>query len=185
MMDAKRLEFDVTLDEIVDVNMRLVRQTEAYHQQRRRAQWVLGLSIAGGIAVAMLWDGEAPSSTWVATASCAALAGGLASGVLYGRYYDRFVRRYYRRVVDEMYNGANPIHFEFELRDEALWTRSVHSEVVFPWSRLVRIEDVPGSIELWFNPGLAVIRDRAFHSQEDRRAFLDAVRKRLPGSDPR
>ena len=32
---------------------------------------------------------------------------------------------------------------------------------------------------LWFNPGIAVVRDRAFRNDEERRAFLNAVTKYL------
>lgn len=179
-LNPKRVEFDATLDEVVDANMRLVQHTATYRKQRRRYQWFVGVCVAGGEAVAILnMSYEVPSYGTLVVATCAAVIGGLALGMLSGRYHDWRVRRGYRRVLNEMYGGAEAIHCEYELRDNVLWSRSVHNETSFPWSRLTRVEDVPGCIELWFNPGLAVVRDRAFRNQEERRAFLGAVRQHL------
>ena len=55
----KRVEFDSTLDEVVDANMRLVQHTAAYRRQRRQWQWVVGLCVAAGLAVGILRADEA------------------------------------------------------------------------------------------------------------------------------
>jgi hypothetical protein len=177
--NVKRVEFDATLDEIVDTNMRMVQPTVTYRQTRRQYQWLFGVCVAGAFAVGILHGHEVPSYTTIAITSCTALLAGLAVGTLGGRFHDWYARKQYVRVVREMYRGATVIHSEFELRDDALWCKSIHSEIAFPWSRLVRVQDSPGSIELWFSPGLAVIRDRAFQAQDERRAFLDAVKSHL------
>jgi hypothetical protein len=179
-MAVRRIEFDSTIDEVVDVNMQMVKQTTTYHQQRGRMQWTLAVCAAGGVAVALLRGRAAPSYAALAIASSAALTVGIVLGMLYGWYHDRYIRQHYRRMVDEMYGHAEVIHWEFEVRPDTLWTRSQHAEVAFPWSRLRRISDAPGSIELWFDPGLAVVRDRVFSGQEDRQEFLDTVRRYLP-----
>ena len=170
------IEFDSTLDEIVDVNMRLVEHTAAYRQQRTRFQWAVGVCVAGALVAIILVQTEMPSYAALAIASSAALGGGVAVGFLYGRYHDRHVRHYYRRIAKEMYGGVEQVHWEFELRKDALWTKSAHAEVSFPWVRLTRVNDTQGSIELWFDPGLAVVRDRAFPTEKDRERFLDAVK---------
>jgi hypothetical protein len=179
--NPKRLGFDATLDEIVDANMRLVQHTAAYRQQRRQYQWVIGVCGAGAVAVGVLRGHELPSLPMLAIAFCAALVVGIGFGALYGYYHNWHVRRRYRQVVNEMYGGVEQIRCEFELTDDGLSGKSMHSEISFPWSRLTRVADLPGSIELWFNPGLVVIRDRAFQTQEERRNFLGVVRQRLTG----
>jgi hypothetical protein len=63
---------------------------------------------------------------------------------------------------------------------DGLSGRSVHNEISFPWARLTRVTELPDAIEVWFDPGLVVIRDRAFHTPEERQAFLAAVRRHLP-----
>ena len=179
---AKRIEFDTTVDELVDVNMRLLEHTSAYGQQRKQAQWAWAVIAAGGAAVFLLRGTAVPSYGALAIAGVGALLSGLAVGSLQGRYYERYVRQHYRRVVNELYGEAPLTHWEFEIRPDTLWCRSEHSEVAFPWSRLRRVEDVPGAIELWFDPGLAVVRDRAFSAPEERRAFFDTVTKYLPNA---
>ena len=176
----KRIEFDSTVDELVDVNMRLVGRTAAYRQQRQQMQWALGLCAASGVAVFLLRGSAVPSYGALAIASFAAPVAGIAVGILYGRYYERYVRQHYRRMVDELYGKTAVIHWEFEIRPDILWSRSQHAEVAFPWSRLRSVEDVPGAIELWFDPGLAIVRDRGFSDQEERRAFIDTLTRYLP-----
>jgi hypothetical protein len=177
--NVTRVKFDATLNEIVDTNLRIVQPTVAYRHTRRQYQWLFGVCVAGGLAVGALHGDEVPSYTTLAIVSCAALLAGLASGTVGGRFYDWYARRHYARVISEMYGPSDVVHVEVELRDDAFWCKSIHSEVSFPWSRLVRIQDSPGSIELWFSPGLAVIRDRAFQTQDERHAFLDAVKSHL------
>ena len=177
--NLKRLAFDATLDEIVDANMRLVQHTTAYRRQRTQYQWVAGVCAAGGVAVPILRGHELPSLPLLAIAFCAAVVVGIGFGALYGIYHNQHVRRSYRKLIKEMYGGVEQIRCEFELTDEGLSGKSVHSEMSFPWSRLARVADLQGSIELWFDPGLVVIRDRAFQTQEERRNFLDAVMHHL------
>jgi hypothetical protein len=179
--NLERFGFDATLDEVIDANMRLVQHTVAYQHQRKGYQWVTGLCAAGGVAVGILRGHQLPSYAMLAIAFCAALVLGVGFGTLYGHYHDWHVRRGYRRLVDEMYGGAKIIRCDFELTEDGLCGKSVHSETSFPWSRLTRVADLPGSIELWFSPGLVVIRDRAFQTQEERREFLAAVSQHLTG----
>ena len=177
--NLKRLAFDATLDEIVDANMRLVQHTAAYRRQRTQYQWVVGVCAAGGVAVPVLRGHDLPSLPLLAIAFCAAVVVGIGCGALYGAYHNQHVRRSYRKLIKEMYGGAEQIRCEFELTDDGLSGKSVHSEMSFPWSRLTRVADLPGSVELWFDPGLVVIRDRAFQTTEERRNFLDAVSQHL------
>lgn len=179
----RRVEFDSTLDEVIDVEMRMVQRTAWYRQERNQYQWCVGVCCAGVLAVNILRADGAPSLAALAIAPIAALIGGLTLGALYPRCHDWYVRRRYRRMVSEMYGGAEVVHCEFEARDDVLWSRSVYAEVSLPWSRLTGVKNLPGSIELWFNPGLAIIRDRAFQTREERQAFLDAVRAACGKSD--
>jgi hypothetical protein len=153
--NLKRLGFDATLDEIVDASMRLVQHTAAYRRQRRQYQWIVGACAAGGVGVPVLRSHELPSLPLLAIFFCAAMVVGIGCGALYGAYHNQHVKRSYRKLIKEMYGGAEQICCEFELTDDRLSGKSVHSEMSFPWSRLTRVTDVPGSIELWFDPALS------------------------------
>lgn len=167
-----RIEFDATLEEVADVNMRLVRNTKAFRRSRAQYRWAAGAVIAGVLAVTL--------QDRVSTFSLVALGAisGFLAAYLYGRWYERSLSRSYMRMISELYGGAPTVRCAFESRDHMLWTKVGSTEMSFPWSDRVAVNDVGDSIEVWFNPGLAVVRNRAFRTDADRRAFLDAVRSR-------
>jgi hypothetical protein len=174
---SHRIAFDSTIDEMVDVNMLLAGRTNAYRRQRRNSQWFVGACFA--MAVVAVVGSRSDWSfipTW-AVALPVGVVGGVLGGWLYGRFHDRYIRRQYQRMVHEMVGGAERVPCVFELRPDVLWTKSTHAEIALPWSRLTRIADVPGSIQFWFDPGLAVVRDRAFVTPDERRRFLDKARQ--------
>lgn len=172
-----RLEFNSTLDEIVDAHMRLAEHAQAYRQERRRAQWLVAACYAVASVVAVLRGIDVSG-----VAAAITFAFGLASGMLgffvYGRFHDWYARRNCRRMVRELYRGLEPVGCAFEVRHDSLWSRMKDVETSFPWSSLTRVNEASDSIELWFNPGLAVVRNRAFRSQDERRVFLDLAIRR-------
>jgi hypothetical protein len=182
--DLTRIEFDASLDDCVDVNMRMVKATATYRQSRSSYRWLFAVVVAGTLAVAILRGAEVPSYFKIGVAALVAVAGGFVSGIIGARFYDWYVAGHYRRMLCEMFGSANALRCEFEVREDTLWSRTVHSEVSFPWSRLTRVHDLPGEIELWFSPGLAVIRDRAFKTRQQREAFLESIRKHHSPQNP-
>lgn len=172
MSDVNRVEFDATLEEIADVNMRLVMSTMTYRRGRRQSQWTVGVIIAGIVAVA-LQNHASP----IAIAALTALSGFL-SGSLYGVFHERGVRQTYTRLMHELYGNATTVPCAFELRDDVFWGKTGDVEVFFPWSDRISISDSGDSIEVRCNPGLAVVRNRAFHSDSERQAFLQAARSK-------
>jgi len=188
-MDAEiqRVEFDATLDDFVDANLRMVKATTTYRQGRRGNAWSFAVVAAGTLAMAVLRGHEVPTYSRIGVAALLSLAGGLVSVSFGAQFYDSYVNGHYRQMLRELFGTANAVRCEFEIRDDVLWSRTPQSEVSFPWSRLTRVEDLPDAIELWFSPGLAVVRARAFETRQHREAFLAAVRKHLgsPSSIPR
>ncbi len=170
------LEFDSTLDEIVDANMRLAERTNAYRQERRKAQWAVAAvyTIASMVAVFRGLAHVTPIAAGIALGF--AIASGAVGYVVYGRFHDWYARRNCSRMVRELYRGGDRVGCAFEVRHDALWTKVKDIETSFPWASLTRVNDASDSIELWFNPGLAVVRNRAFRSPDERRLFLDQTR---------
>jgi hypothetical protein len=171
-----RVEFDSTLDELVDVNIRLAEHTVAFRRQRIWSQVFMGGALAVAMIVTVFLRAPLRLVTGVAVVG-AAVAFGVLLGFLYGHFYDGYVRRHYRRMLKEMSRGAETIRCEFELRPDVLWCKTTAAEMSFSRSRLTRINDTEDSVELWFDPGLAVVRNRAFLRPDDRREFIDAVTK--------
>ena len=124
-----------------------------------------------------VFSGGLPPPTVTAIAVTVALVGGVVAGYLHGHFHNWYVRRNYRQMVKEMIGGAASVRCEFEVRPDVFWCNTTAAEISFPWSRLTRVNETNDSVELWFNPGLAVVRNRAFVRPQDRRDFIEAVTK--------
>jgi hypothetical protein len=172
MRDVNRVQFDATLEEIADVYMRVASDTNVYRDGRRQSQWTSGVIVAGVLAV-MLQQHISP----VGTAVFSALSGFLC-GFLYGGFYDRWVKYSYLRWANELYGGVSTVPCAFELRGDVFWGKTGNIEVAFPWSDGVSVNDRGDCIEVWCHPTVAVVRNRAFHSDSERQAFLQAARSK-------
>jgi hypothetical protein len=175
------VEFDATIDELTDVHLRLSHRATAYRRGRARNRWVVGgscaLAIAGGAFGRMARP--VPLSILLVI-TIAAVAGGVIIGFLYGRFEAAYVRRHARRSLVELHGGTEPFRCEFEIRRDGLWARSKDVETTFAWPKLVRVAETDGDVEFTFDPGLVVIRARAFPTPADRAAFLNDVRLVAP-----
>src|SRR4051812_5635698 len=113
MSDVHRVEFDATLEEIADVDMRFMTGTKTYRRGRRHSQWTTGVIVAGILAVT-LQDHISPTGI----AGFSALFG-FVSGSLCGAFYGRWVKHSYLRWAHELYRSASTVPCAFELRDDA------------------------------------------------------------------
>ncbi|MEO7792574.1 MAG: hypothetical protein ABIX28_23760 [Vicinamibacterales bacterium] len=104
-----------------------------------------------------------------------AIVAGAACGYVYGRFQRWSIRRHSRSIVREMLRGAESLRTECELRPDVLWCKTANAEVSLPWSRFQSVNDTDGGVELWFDPGLAIVRNRAVAEPDDRRAFIETV----------
>jgi hypothetical protein len=173
---VNRVEFDSTLDEVVDVNFRLAEHTKAFRRQRMWSQILVGGCLAAMMVVTVVTRGPIPPIAMVVVVA-AAVAIGAFFGYLYRHFHNWYIQRHYRRMVKEMLGGADTVRCEFELRPDVLWCKTPVAETSFPWSRLTQVNDTEDSVEMWFDPGLAVVRNRAFPGPDDRRDFVEAVTK--------
>jgi hypothetical protein len=154
----------------------MAEHTKTYQRQRFRSRLAFVAVIGGTFVVAFL------AGIGRITTLTAFLAIGLGASLsaigwlVYGAYFDWRVRRHCRRAVDEMYHGAAKVPFIIELRQEGLWAHSRDTEVQFAWNRLTEIQDRGDGVELWFDPGLVLVRNRAFATLDDRRQFVEAAR---------
>lgn len=184
MEDVHRIHFDATLDEIVDVNLRLTTRTQSFRAYRARAVWVAGGCLSAAV-LAMVFIRARQADVAVSTAIwgvlvVVALTLGAGFGYLYGLYVDWAMRRQYKRVVAEqleLLGGTTDVRCDIELRREGVWVVQKGLEVTFPWSNAAGIEDTGDAIELRFSPGLVVARNRAFHNSLDRARFLERARE--------
>jgi hypothetical protein len=171
-----KIEFDATIDELVDVHLRLTADTAANRSQRRLSQLFTALCAAGVFATSVPWHTRQPLGLLVAFAVGGTLLLAAAVWFVQGRVHDWYVRRHAYRALLETY--GEDAHWVFEIRDDGLWSRARDVELLLPWSGLTRITEAD-DVELWFDTGLAAIRARALSSADDRQRFLTAVKQKM------
>jgi hypothetical protein len=178
--DLKRVEFDATLEDLVDTQARAIRQTKTGRSWRHRA--VVASGLAAGVAffaVVLLMLSVAVGKTLASSVAVSGVGGlvlGVLWGFLYGHVYDCRVRRRSRRFVAEWLGGIGPFHCEIELRSNGVWVRQNSIEILCPWSDATGVEDTGDVMELRFRGGLVVVRNRVFRTASDRNEYLEHVR---------
>ena len=158
----------------------MAERIRTFRRQRALNQWVAGslsaVALIGAVVVRSFSDeSPVPGGIWAVVVGLG-LPLGMLAGYVSRRYFDWRVRRHYQRICRELFKGATTMRFELEFRQANVWTRCRDIETSFAWSRLTGITDRSDSIELWFDPGLVVVRNRAFATEGERREFLDLAR---------
>jgi hypothetical protein len=177
-----KVEFDATIDECVDVQIRLANHATTVGKRRRRSRVLFGLTIAVLFPASFFFEARHVTMLIAVVVGIVGLGLGTLSGYWYGIYIDWHIRYNTRRMITEMLRGVSTVRCEIELRPDALWTKARETEVSFAWSRLTSVDDADHGIELWFDPGLVLIRSRAFASTDARRRFLERVKELAPKS---
>ena len=176
-----RIVYDATLDDAVDVAMRLSRKSHALQKQVRAM--IVGAGILGGVAFAAFWiyNVRAPGAADYALAGIAGVGFGIAFAFLFRYYLGKETVKQQRKILAEQFGGKPATPCEMELRTEGVWVRQMGIEMTFPWTLCTGVRELPGNVEIDFTAGLCVVRDRHFASAEERRRFLDEAR-RLAGT---
>lgn len=166
------VEFDATLAELVDVQLRLIRRSHVARTSRRRSLLIVGLAAA--IVAFLAFDFSFPLPLRVFLSAII----GSAAGGLYASAYTGLLRRRCRRYLAEQLGGATVAHCEIEPRPEALFVRQNELEMTFDWEGAESVEESQGDIVIAFRQGVVVVHSRGFKVPEDRDAFLQDARAR-------
>lgn len=178
MPDAlHRIAYEATVDEAVDVSIRLASKTAAFRRQLRTTVIVVG--IIGALVVFAAWMYRRTPPTWidVAIAAVVAALAGVAVAALFRPLFLKEVRKQQRKVVAELFRGKPAVASEVELRPDVLWVRQTGMEMSFPWTQCERVIDNADDIEMHFIAGLSVVRNRYFSSVTARDSFLETARR--------
>lgn len=164
-----RVEYDATLDEILQLH--LLRDGESTITDRTR----LRLRISAGIIVAVVVAALLPESM------LARLLWGLVAGiivVLISPYTLRGAeRKIGREYLREQLGGEGPIPFSCELTEEALVIDQGETHLRCRWDAVERIEETEEGILLRTSSGgLMAVRERAFVTPTQRAEFIRLAR---------
>lgn len=180
MSDELRVEFDFSLDEVVELHRYQIKRTREGASWRKREQWHFAVAFALVLATVLLMTGRARNATSAAWVVGGASALGLVLMVPYGWYYDHVVKTRTRRVLAEQL-GAGPYHCSIEIRPGGLWVSQCGVELNFLWPEAISVEDTPEGIMTVFKAGRVLAQSRGFRSPAHRQKFLDTLREWAPG----
>lgn len=170
--EIPRVQFEATLDELVDVNSRLADRSSVARSWRRRSIASVSVAVgAGTFLVLGVFSPEAPIVRFAATAMA-----GCAAWFLCGPMYDRALKARVRRYLAEQFGHDTTVPCTIELRAAGLWIRQKEIEMSFDWQAAESVDERAGDVEVVFRQGLVVVRGRAFQSVADREHFIDVAR---------
>lgn len=167
-----KLQDEVSLDEIVDLQLTALERLPSHQSQRRRSTWLVPVSCA--VFAAAVTDGSA----WVRLVVAGVI--GVALLWLYPKYYRSFMRRYTRRHFVDALGGTGPYEVSYVLNDIGIEVDQHSHCLRFNWSDCQEVEESPDAMVLHFpNSGLVRLANRAFANDGLRQDFLRSLRSHL------
>ena len=165
-----RVEYDATLDEILDLH--LLQDGESAIQGRMR----LRLRVSAAVLVAVLVALLLPEPI------VARILWGLAAGaiaIIISPYTLRGAQKKIgREYLKEQLGGEGPIPFSCEVSEEALVIDQGQTHLRYRWDAVERIEETEAGILLRMSQGgLVMVRERAFDSPQQRVEFIRLARQ--------
>jgi hypothetical protein len=160
-----RVRFEYTIDDLIDVSMRLLKRSRSVRASRH---WdLLTTALLSGVLLFAI----VPASV----AGKLIMGGlGLAFGALsYPAIRQRTVRRRLRKFCEETVGTGETLFCEVELNESDVHTNSNGSRTVSAWENVKEIQETLDSVDIYTGRGgLTVVRKRAFASQEETLQFI-------------
>ncbi|MEI9936608.1 MAG: hypothetical protein WDO69_05225 [Pseudomonadota bacterium] len=168
-----RASFEATIEEIVEVTLRVGFLSPAVRRARRRAMFFAGAGASIGLLVVAraVWSGY-----WIALLPVSLLLATLC-GYLGGRDYDRSAKKRTRQHLVDRFKGPDARVCEVELRASGLWLRQDGVEYLYQWTDIKAVEDTPISVDFAVKNTILVVRNRAFSETADREGFVGHARR--------
>jgi hypothetical protein len=179
-----RVEFDFSLEDVVDLNHRAMNRSKAVRSIRSRAIWIPAV-ISGPVLLAtwIVVSGSGPGSAGMwAVGLGVAVAFSILNYYFWRWNYDWSVSRRIRRLVREQLAKAQSMRCTIELRPTGVWALQDGTEILHSWSDLEEVIDSADDLELRFRNGFVIARNRGFSSPDQRAEFFAAVTDKLAAS---
>ena len=167
-----KARFDFTIDDLIDGAERGLKRSPLVHSGRWRA--ALTTSVLSAVLIYLLVPGSPEMRLGLAIV-CATV-----TALAYPTLLAQARKARLRKLFLERFGGPGPFPFEIELTPEAVITTQGGTQSRHEWSKFTSVEDTADAIELVARGvGTIVVRNRAFGSKEEWRAFLDTARNYL------
>ena len=172
-----QVQFEYTIDDMVDVQLRVLKRSRAARAWRWRDLVVTSL-LTGAVLFAVIPEGLVVR----------AIMGGIGlslGALLYPIMNERTVRRRLRKFCEEKVGSSKTFLCEVELNDSGVHTKSNGTQIIYPWEKVTEVEETAESVDLYSEfGGLLVVRKRAFTSTEEQEKFVELANRYVKASHP-
>ena len=160
-----RAIFPFSIDDLIDVTLRVHRHEPALRRGRRRAALGLG-AIAAVLAILLLalLPTESPTARWLVP-----LGAGLIAPALFLRLWPRLMRRAMLPALQRRY-GIGPHRCDVQLTEDGVQFEQLGQTGFAPWPLIDHVRLVDGDVEM-LGRTICVVRRRAFASDDERDRF--------------
>jgi len=168
-----RVEFEFTIDELVDSHMRLMARSKVARSWRWEGLATMSLFTA---LFAYVINSDRGGIVW---AGIGAMLG--AMSYLFTR--KNAVSRRLRKYFIEQLRTEGPFTFQVELSERGISTRQLNNQITFEWANVEEILETEDSIDIYVRGGSGVfVRKRAFVSKDDMKEFINLAKRYFDAS---
>ncbi len=162
-----RVQFEITLDDLVDSSKRLLARSRAGYWKWQGAVYSALVGWLLAFVVITYFYGRPE------IAAAIALVLAVLCAVLYPSSYEKSVEKRLRKLHLEELNGAKTVRCEVELTTQGVQVKQMNRQVLYEWPGVAEIQETPDSIDIFTRDfGVVVVRNRAFETADDRSRFL-------------
>jgi hypothetical protein len=165
-MELTRVEFEFTVDDMIDVNRRMLARSRTFLSWRHRnAFWT-------AVGAAVLTYAVSPD---VSHRGLRALLAAAIAAVLMRILQPIFLRRKLTQFCREQFGSDGPFTCEVEIAPEGLRLKQLGADTLHEWGAITAIESTADALEFQMARGLVVVRERAFPSAADKARFSETA----------
>lgn len=167
-----RVQFEFTLDDVVDVQLRALKRSAAARAWRWRDRIVTAL--LSGVLLFAIMPGETTSRLIVG------LIGLIMGALVYPIVNDSTVKRRLRKLFQENAGPNNVFICEVEISESGVHTKQNGMEIIYKWENVQEVQETADSVDIYAaNGGLVVVRKRAFNGPAEQQHFIELATQYL------
>lgn len=167
-----KVEFDYTIEDMVDVHMRVLKRSRAARAWRWR-DLVMTSLFTGAFLFAVI-----PEE--ITARIIVGILGLLLGAVLYPVVNEMTVKRRLRKWCEEHAGTQRTFTCEVELNQSGIHARQNGTQIIYAWENVTEIKETEDSVDIYSEKGgLVVVRKRAFTSPGEHQRFVELAKQYL------
>jgi hypothetical protein len=172
-----RVQFEYTLDDVVDVQLRALKRSAAARAWRWRD--LLLTSLVSGVLLFAIIPGETASRLIVG------VIGLILGAVIYPIMNERTVKQRLKKLCEENAGPDKVFICEVELRESGVHISQNGMEITYKWENVAEVKETEDSVDIYAaKGGLVVVRKRAFNGLAEQKHFIDLATRHLNTTQP-